>query len=388
MKKIFLLLALILCTMGCSENEPFINPEWEQPAVTQFYKGSTILYGRYLERHHGVKFQENGVEKDLLETMKDHGANMIRLAAKIDNPTVPGETLDYPIDIFNWEHVKTELQRAKNLGIEVVLTILSDGGQAAPEKWLHLTPKEMEKEVYDYVYQSLDKLGSQNLLPAIVAVGNETNSTFCYYNENYEDETFKKEARLHGVTMMNQAFRAINDINAKYGTKIKKLIHFADPQAIIWCMNEWLDKMPLEEFDIVGLSYYPGKHSLGKFQNFAHLGKWLWLKYRRQLLILETSIEFTKDGSGQITTKETSGYETSPQGQRKWMEDLAQDVANGGGLGIIYWGGDWVAKDVYVFPTFKGSTWANKTFWSSTKGSDIHELHEGIDWMKRDYSAK
>lgn len=389
MKNFFYSLTMLLCVFACSDDEPFISQEWQQPEIVKFYKGTTIAYGRYLERHHGAVFQEDGVKKDLLESMKDHGANMIRLGAKMENPSVPNESLEYPIDIFDWKYVEEEMIRAKQLDIEVVLTILSDGGQKAPDKWLNLSKQEMEAEVYQYVYQHLDELGSKELLPAIVAVGNETNSTFCYYNTNYDDEIFKKEALPHGIAMMNQAFKAIDDINAKYKSKVKKLIHFAGPQNLEWCMNHWLGQQSLNKFDIVGLSYYPGmNHTLGKFQNFAHLSKWLWLKYRRQLLVLETSAAFSMinaDSKGQIATIEIPGYDISPEGQRRWLEDLAQDVADGEGLGVIYWGADWVAKDVFVFPEFQGSTWEDKTFWTSEKGNDVHELHEGIDWMKRDY---
>ncbi len=60
------------------------------------------------------------------------------------------------------------------------------------------------------------------------------------------------------------------------------------------------------------------------------------------------------------------------------------DVLRGGGLGVIYWGGDWVATydQTYIYPNEwgPGSSWENKTFWDKD-----YNLHEGVEWMSFDY---
>lgn len=392
MKRIVQILAVILCLTSCTNDESYNDAQWQQPEVTKFYKGTTMTYADFLKER-GVIYQENGVEKDPYESVRDHGGNIVRLILNVDIPKVTIEPIVYALDMESWENVKKQIKHTKELGMDAMLTLhlSSDNGESAPLSWISETPKEMEQTVYTWIYEKLDYLGTQNLLPEIIAVGNETNTTFCYY-KNSSDPTFvEKEARSHGIAMLNKGYEAIDAINAKYGTKAKKLLHIAGPENVEYCLSKY--EAGLENFDVVGLSWYYGFNgqSIGNWQSFAHLSKWLWLKYRKQFIILETSIAFTTengDAMQQVGPTPSPGYELTPSGQRKWLEDLAQDVADGGGLGVIYWGGEWVAKDVYTFPGFKGSTWDDKTFWDSTLGSDIHQLHEGIDWMKRDYLQK
>ena len=394
MKKLFHILLIVLCLTSCDENESYDGTQWQQPEVTKFYKGTTMTYADFLQDR-GVIYQENGVAKDPYESVRDHGGNIIRLILNVDLPEVTSESIDYQLDMESWEVVKKQVKHAKDLGMDVLLTfhLASDNGERAPLSWMSKSQEEMAETVYSWIYEKLDYLGAQGILPEIIAVGNETNVTFCYYKSSSDPSFVEKEARKHATIMLNKGYEAIDAINAKYGTKAKKLLHIAGPESVEYCLSKYITDNGLDNFDVVGLSWYYGFNGqgMGNWQSFAHLAKWLWLKYRKQFLIMETSIGFTTengDAMQQVGPTPTPGYELTPAGQRRWLEDLAQDVANGGGLGVIYWGGEWVANDVYTFPDFKGSTWDDKTFWDSTPGSDIHQLHEGIDWMKRDYLLK
>jgi hypothetical protein len=115
-----------------------------------------------------------------------------------------------------------------------------------------------------------------------------------------------------------------------------------------------------------------------------------WQRHQKEFLMVEVAHPFVVgdfDGKGNLAPFVQPGFPPTPTGQRRYMETICEDVADGGGLGVIYWGGEWVGNDMYVYHDFKNSTWEDKAFWTSERNSKIHELHEGIDWMKRDYDG-
>lgn len=392
MKNIYIAIVLLTIMVSCGKYDSGGQEDlsqYAQPEVSKFYKGSTVYHADFLMKF-GSVYKENGVAKDPILSLKDHGCNIIRYNLNVDDIAVISEQVNYKLDYESWNNIKGSMIRCKELGIDVMLTFhcSADNGEKIPESWkaLDLTQDQLAETLYNFVYTHLDELALNNALPKIVAIGNETNLTMCY------DPKYGEDKAAHGVKMMMSGYKAVDAINAKYGENAKKLLHLASPHNIVWCLNNFEEK-GLDNYDIIGLSWYYGfgQHSMGSWNSFAQIGKWCWLKHRKQFMILETSTKFTNinsDAGTNIGPKEVPGYEVSPAGQKKWMEDLCQDVVNGGGLGVIYWGGEIVSTDVYTFTTTKGSSWDDKTFWTSTKGSKEHELHEGIDWMKRDYKPQ
>jgi arabinogalactan endo-1,4-beta-galactosidase len=400
------------CSDNYNEEWNSYNPaEYERPAPEKFYKGAMMTFTDFLQEHGGVKYYENGQEKDPWQSLKDHGANIVRLAVTVDvnysmDPDADISIHDYLIDYSGWENVKKQLQHAKQVGLDVLLTfqLSSDNGETIPDSWhwAELSQDELGKQVYDFVYEKLDWAGQNNLMPVIVAIGNETNITFVW-NDKYADPAVlgdpkykgidDPEKKAHGEKMLNKGFEAVDDINKKYGTQAKKLLHLHIIDYAATALDQWI-ATGLTNFDIVGLSWYAnssnGKH-MGSWQSFAHFSNYVWMHHKKRFMLIEAAVPFCTgnfDNMENIAPFAQAGFPATPEGQRKYMERMCEDVANGGGLGVIYWGGEWVANDIYVYPDFKGSTWEDKAFWTSELGSEIHELHEGIDWMKRDYLKK
>ena len=61
-----------------------------------------------------------------------------------------------------------------------------------------------------------------------------------------------------------------------------------------------------------------------------------------------------------------------------YLRDLAQEILDAGGLGVIVWGGEWVGSTTFIYGSqwSPGSSWENKAFWDFD-----HNLHDGINWM-------
>lgn len=392
MKNIYIIATLLVILTACGKYDNGGKEDlsiYAQPKVEKFYKGNTIERA-YYQMKSGSIYKDNGVVKDPIQTLADHGCNMIRINLNVDDIEITSETVGYKIDYESWNNIKEPILKCKNLGIDVMLTFhcSADNGEKIPDSWRaqNLSATDLADTLYNFVFKHLDELAKLNAMPVIVAIGNETNMTMCY------DPVYGSDKTAHGVKMMMRGYQAVDAINKKYGEQVKKLLHIASPHNLEWCVSNF-DKYGLTGYDVIGMSWYYGfgVHSMGSWGSFSQIAKWCWLKHRKQFMILETSARYTNENADEglnIGPLEVPGYETSPAGQRKYMEDLCQDVANGGGLGVIYWGGENVSTHVYTFATTKGSSWDNKAFWTSAKGSQEHDTHDGINWMKKEYKAQ
>jgi len=107
--------------------------------------------------------------------------------------------------------------------------------------------------------------------------------------------------------------------------------------------------------------------------------------YNKEFLIMETAQLFRSGGNDAHV--DILGVENIPAGyvnppttntQKKYMRDFGQELYDAGGIGIIYWGGEWVGSKTLIFPDQygAGSSWENKAFWDFN-----YNLHDGVNWM-------
>ena len=122
----------------------------------------------------GVQFTENGVAKTSYELMNSYGANLVRLRLW-HNPTwTKYSTLS---------DVKKSIKRAKDLGMYVLLdfhysdTWTDPEQNVVPAAWASVVNNTtvLSDSVYNYTLSTLQTLLSENLLPNMVQIGNETN---------------------------------------------------------------------------------------------------------------------------------------------------------------------------------------------------------------------
>jgi len=125
----------------------------------------------------------NGVQADILQILKNHGINMVRVrpssAPPYSNPSQTGCT-------GSACYAETDVQdidlarRAKNLGMSLELTLLFDGGSSAsiPGAWSSHTLSQLQSDVYNSVKAELSSYRQAGVMPDLVSIGNEVDTGF------------------------------------------------------------------------------------------------------------------------------------------------------------------------------------------------------------------
>jgi arabinogalactan endo-1,4-beta-galactosidase len=125
----------------------------------------------------------NGVQTDVLQILKNHGVNTVRLrpssAPPYSDPSQPGCT-------GNACFAETDAQdldlakRTKNLGMSLELTLLFDGGSSAsvPPAWSNNTLTQLQADIYNYVKAETMSYRQAGTMPDLVAIGNEVDTGF------------------------------------------------------------------------------------------------------------------------------------------------------------------------------------------------------------------
>ena len=396
--------ALVLGMCACGEVDPDRDDpkpvENKTPGQEMFYKGTTMSFASYLQDV-GLKYREGGKEVDPYVSVARHGGNCVRLQLDM----VPFEKYNgVTIDWQAWSRVLADAKKAGAQGLQIFLTLKPDydiySGSAAnhsnlPTEWSSLNETQIGKKLHDWVYDRLAALAKEGVYPAIVAVGNEVNLGFLQ-NRNVIDNSRTGRLLAYGL-------QAVREYAEAYNPACLSAVHVADPGRATYAI-EAFEKAGATDYDVVALSYYPGKnigHSLPG-GSFTALAK----SFSKPLMVLETAYTFT---TGTVKGKWMGDYcdnaynypdwddaknavNYTPAKARAWLGALARDVKAAGGLGLITWGTESLpdeltgraeghGKGLYTYPASwgYGSTWENNSYWDFT---DNNNLHEGIDWMK------
>ena len=128
-------------------------------------------------------WKDDGVQTDVLQILKNHGVNMVRVrpasAPPYSDPSQPGCT-------GNACFAETEAQdldlakRTKNLGMSLELTLLFDGGSSAsvPPEWAGHSLSQLQNDIYSYVKAEILSYRQAGAMPDLVSIGNEVDTGF------------------------------------------------------------------------------------------------------------------------------------------------------------------------------------------------------------------
>ncbi len=153
--------------------------------------------------------------------------------------------------------------------------------------------------------------------------------------------------------------------------------------------RDWFDHYTKEgeDFQIIGLSYYPFWH--GDLKSLEFNMNDMAKRYKKDVVVAEVSMGFTMEDYGeyeQLLPGERKGYATKPelatkieypmtkQGQADFMQDFltrVKHVASGHGKGFYYWepawipvpGSGWATPESLKYmndPGPCGNEWANQ----------------------------
>ena len=316
----------------------------------KFVKGMDLSTLLELERC-GAKYYDNGEERDLLAIMKSYDVDTIRIRLWNDPWSETGESYG-----AGENDLKTSLEIAKRVtaaGFGVLLNFhYSDfwadpGKQIKPKAWADYGVKELEQAVYDYTLESMRTFLDAGVNITMVQVGNELSNGLLWPEgkvPNYDNI----------ATFVNAGIRAVRKADAT----IPVMIHL-DNGGNNALYREWFDNFTKrgEDFEIIGLSYYPFWH--GSLQMLNDNMNDIAERYGKDLVIAEVSMGYTMDYKNyeKLSDEERKGYATRPalvekieypmtkQGQYDFMEDFLNRISHikgGKGKGFFYWEPAWI----------------------------------------------
>ncbi|MBK8951128.1 MAG: glycosyl hydrolase 53 family protein [Chitinophagaceae bacterium] len=140
--------------------------------------GADISFLPELETR-GMKFSDNGVEKDAIQILKDHGLNYVRL--RIFNDPARDSGYSPGKGFCDLSNTLKMAKRVKAAGMKLLLDFhYSDywadpGKQYKPAAWKNLSFDDLKKAVYNFTKDVMLQLKAQGTTPDMVQVGNEIN---------------------------------------------------------------------------------------------------------------------------------------------------------------------------------------------------------------------
>lgn len=300
----------------------------------EFIKGMDISFlPEMIDR--GAKFldkEEN--ERNVFELLKENGVNSIRLRIWNEPENVP-ESGGY----CDLEQTILVAKKIKQYGMSFFLDFhYSDwwadpGKQQKPKAWLGLDFQELKQAVYDYTKDVLIRMKQEDVFPDIVQIGNEIRSGMLF-----PDGEVPHFDRL--TELVNAGIRAVRDVDTSNETKI--VIHL-DQGGRFFYLRDWFDAVisaGLDEFDIIGISYYPFWH--GTFMEFKETMVKLVERYNKPIIVAETAHPWRRAEDGFVGDQQEKiiGFPATAEAQREVMDlvmNITASVESEMGMGIYYW---------------------------------------------------
>lgn len=310
----FLLLAYLLL-FGCKDANS------ESPAViseSSFVKGADISWLPQMEAT-GYKFyNDQGLEQDCFQILKDHGINTIRLRTWV-NPSD-----DKASGHCDKAETVAMAVRAQKWGMRVMIDFhYSDswadpGKQKKPAAWVGHDFPQLLTDVYDYTYDFMSALKTAGVSPEWVQVGNEIPGGMIY-----PEGSSTNFSQL--VQLINKGYDAV-----KASSPQSKVVLHVDQGNNNARFRWWFDNAKANgaRYDVIGLSYYP-----------------FWLEgnpdYTLSIDDLGNNlIDMVTRYSKEVMVVEVGGEDSKPQNTYDMLVAVQQKVKAvqvKKGLGVIYW---------------------------------------------------
>lgn len=276
----------------------------------EFAFGADISWLSQLESWGTVFRDDNGVQKDLMVILKEHGINALRFRVWVN----PSGGWSGKTDVLNL------CKRADKMGFKIMIDFhYSDswadpGKQTKPAAWASHNLEQLQKDVYDHTYDILKTLKNNGITPAWVQVGNETKRGMLW-PEGSTDTSMKNFAML-----VNSGYDAIKAVDST----MQAIVHLpdGDENSLFRWMFDGLKKNGAK-WDIIGMSAYP---------HWAHLDskteidrvvanmKDMVARYNTKVMVVETGYEWDK-----------------PYEANNFLVELMDTLMDIGALGSFYW---------------------------------------------------
>ena len=252
-----------------------------------------------------IKFTDEGVEKDALLILKEHGFNYIRLRL-FNNPSQP-KGYSPGKGFCDLEYTKQMARRVKAAGMKLLLDFHYSDYWADPQQqnkpvaWVGKDYNSLKDSVEAFTKNVMLQLKDQGTEPDMVQIGNEINHGMIWpegHINNLDSLAGLLYAGFKGVKAVSP--KSIIMLHVALGGQAEESEFFYDA----------MQKRNVP-YDVIGLSYYPKWHGTTDDlkANIAALSK----KYKRQIMVAE----YTH--------------------MKKEVNDIAFKVPGGKGIGTFIW---------------------------------------------------
>jgi beta-galactosidase len=242
--------------------------------------GADISFLPQLEDR-GIRFSDNGTEKDAIQILNDHGFNYVRL--RIFNDPARDSGYSPRRGFCDLANTKKMAKRVKDAGMKLLLDFhYSDywadpGKQYKPAAWRPLSFSELKKAVYDYTRNVIQELKDQGTTPDMVQIGNEINHGIIW-----------PEGDVRNLDSLAQLINAGTAAVKAVDPSVIMMLHVAlggqNDESVFFIDNMIARGV---SFDVIGESWYPKWHgTLDDLRdNLADLNK----RYGKDVIVVEYS---------------------------------------------------------------------------------------------------
>ncbi|HEV8286165.1 MAG TPA: beta-galactosidase GalA [Chitinophagaceae bacterium] len=229
----------------------------------------------------GIKYSDNGLQKDAIQILKDHGLNYIRLRLFVNPENDSGYS---PKRGFcDLKHTIEMAKRVKAVGMKFLLDFHYSDTWADPQKqfkpaaWRGQNFTQLSQTVFTYNKEVIQELKNAGATPDMVQIGNEINHGMIW-----------PEGHINNLDSLAQlVYAGIQGVKA-VDPSITIMLHIAlggqNDESRFFLDNMIMRGVP---FDVIGLSYYPRWHNTLEDlrYNLDDLAK----RYDKDLIVVEYS---------------------------------------------------------------------------------------------------
>lgn len=310
MKKHVLYLLIFLVLSSTLHAQGIRDTIFDSKSIKNFAFGADISWLSQMESWGNVFKDDNGVQKDLMVILKEHGVNALRFRVWVN----PSGGWSGKTDVVNLS------KRAHQLGFKVMIDFhYSDswadpGKQTKPAAWANHTIDQLVTDVYNHTFDVLSTLKRNGITPVWVQIGNETKRGMLW-PEGSTDTSMKNFAML-----INGGYDAVKAVDST----MQAIVHLpdGDENSLYRWMFDGLKKNGAK-WDIIGMSAYP---------HWAHLD---WKTEINQV------VANMKDMVSRFNTKVMvveTGYDwDKPYEANNFLVEMMDTMMAIGGLGAFYW---------------------------------------------------
>lgn len=320
--------------------------------AAEFRRGADVSNADAVEAAGGV-FTVLGKPVDLYALLRTRGLDTVRLRLWHD-PADGRHALP---------HVLAQARRAHAAGLDLLLdlhysdTWADPAHQTKPAAWRDAPFPALVDSVHAATLRAVTALRDQGTPPALVQLGNEIDGGMLW-----------PDGRVRGGSGWGELadlLRAGADAvrTAMPDAPPAVVLHVADggdaAAAVRFFAELTARKVP---WDVAAVSFYPWWH--GDFGDLEATLTALADRFDKPVLVVETAYPWTLSWSDEtrnlvgLREHGLPGYPPTPDGQRRYLEDLQALVAavpDGLGAGVVWWAPEWLPSSEF------GSPWENCT---------------------------